>query len=168
MTTDEMERMPHKRPDDELAKIVAEFAPRTREFVDYADTLGEDVFADDEVKTRFHDYRTQYEAALGEHFDRYVAQHELPESATEQDKFNARESFAEQSAEYNENEAVTEHIAAKTQGDSDAKRHAHQMRLETHFGTLRNDYLRDKAVAERQNESWVASSTRRTPREQGM
>jgi hypothetical protein len=99
MTTDEMERMPHKRPDDALAKIVAEFAPRIDAFLTNTDVLGEDVFADPQIKEDFRNYRVAHDEALGECFDTYFAPSELPEGATERDKFNARESFVKEAAQ---------------------------------------------------------------------
>lgn len=166
MTTDEMERMPHKKPDDDMARIVAEFAPQTRMFLTYADTLGEDVFTDEKILKEYHRYRNAYGLALGQHFETYVRDAELPENATEEEKFNAREFFVDNSINLNEDEAVIAYASEKTKGLSQQETDAYAQRIETHFGTLRNQYLQNKNIADQAGDDWV-SSLKKNPKNPG-
>ena len=152
---DEMERMPHKKPDDDMARIVKEFTPRTLEFVKAAEEFGEDVFISKQLRKQFGDYRHDYEEALSQHFDTFIAPAELKPNATEEERFNAHEIFVRDTTFLNENEVIKQYAATKT-ADPKAQEVLAQQ-LETHFGTLRNHYMRGKDAAQDVSDDWMSS-----------
>ena len=137
--SDVMEREPHKRPDDDLARINKIHLPKLDAVIAQVDGMGEHSYSDIDTIHLYAQYREAYAEALQEHYHRFEANPALPPEHPDRD--NDAQNFVDQLIELNEDERIGHYVEERTKTMDAAHAEEFKFRLPMHFGTMRNQYL---------------------------